>query len=779
MCNRKRILILCLTALLLIFSQIVSAESFTVKAIRVRGLQRISLGTVLNYLPIKVGDLLSDQYSAKILRSLYQTGFFEVVSLDRDDSTLVINVIERATIGDIKTSGNKMIPKKKFDELLKQIGLVKGEVFNRSVLERIEKQLKEEYNNLGKYNARVTAEVKPLARERVSVVITISEGKNTRIRQIDIIGAKTFSESTLLKEFKLSTTGIISFFRGTDQYSKEKMEASLEALKSYYMDRGFIKFNIVSTQVSLTPDRKHVYITVKIEEGPRYHFNGFEIQGKTILPKDKLQALVAIKSGDVFSRKVVTDAVTAMGDALGDKGYGFPSIQAKPQIDEIHKTIYITFLITPGHMFYVRRIIFSGNIKTGDYVLRHVIKQQEGALLRVTRVKESERQLRILSFLKDISVKTVPVPGTNDQVDLIFSVTETSSAVLSASAGYSIEQHRFSVNASVTQPNFLGTGSSLGFNFNSSGWGQTYSINYYNPFYKPNGIGRGFNIYYRTTTPSKLELADYDTKQLGGGVNYNILMSDTFSFQFGANYEGLELDVNRGTPPLLRVLTAQFANFITRYGDDFKQVLLTGGWQSNSYDQFPFPTHGLHEQLDATLALPGDSSSLYFYKLNFISHWYHPLFAGFIMSAQAAFGYGNGFASTNTLPFYENFFAGGIGTGGQVRGWRSYTLGPKDSFGNSLGGNVLAAGTVDLILPHPLSQESFRTSVFFDAGNTWTYNIPTGLAGTNAGPLRYSVGVGVTWHSPLGMLMVSFAEPLNKRAGDKEQNIQFTMSSGF
>ncbi len=771
----KRFTAFIVVGLLLLSTQVFAANGFIIKAIHVRGLQRIRYSTVLNYLPVKVGDRISDSNSSAVLHALYKTGFFQVVNLDQQGSTLIIIVSERPTIAAIKVTGNRMIPKKKFNELLKKIGLEKGAVFNRSVLEQIQKELKQQYNNLGKYTARVTAVVKQLPRQRVNVLISIAEGKNATIKLINIIGAKTFSESTLLHQFTLSPAGLLNFFLPKDQYSKQKLMASLQALKSYYMDRGFLKFTIVSTQVSLTPDRKHVYITVKISEGPRYHFKGYDIQGKTEVPEAKLKALVTIKPGSVFSRKQVMDAVKAIGDALGDKGYAFPNIQAKPHIDEIHKTIFMSFIIIPGRKYYVRRIIFSGNVKTGGYVLRRVIKQHEGALLRVGRVKESERQLRVLSFLKGVTVKTIKVPGTNDQVDLLFSMTEKSAAVISASAGYSIEEHKFTINLGLKQPDFLGTGSTLGFHFNTSEWGQNYSLTFYNPFYIGAGIGRGFNIYYRKTTPNKLNLADYTTNQLGGGVNYNILLSDTMSLQFGLSYESLKLKVNRN----LKALTVQFANFIALHGDDFNQVLLTGGWQSNSYDRFPFPNKGLHEQFDATLALPGDGNSLFFYKLNFIAHWYHPLFAGFILSAQGTAGYGGGFSTTSALPFYENFYAGGIGNGGQVRGWQSYTLGPKDSAGNTLGGNVLLATSIALIMPKPLSADNFRTTVFFDAGNTWDYNVPSGLSGGGAGPIRLSVGVGVVWHSPFGPIMVSYGHPLNTRTGDKTQNIQFTMSSGF
>lgn len=439
-------------------------------------------------MPVQVGEEISSSSTAQIIRALYETGFFQSVSLERQGNVLVVNVIERATIGSITVVGNKEIPSDKMKAFLKEMGLVKGRVFQRSSLERLEKELKQAYTARGKYNSRIETKVTPLTENRVAISITVSEGRVSRIKEIKIIGNHDFKANELLPELTLSTSNLFTYFTKKDQYSKPGMDASLEALRSFYLDRGYLKFNVVSSQVLLSPDKKDVYINIHIEEGPQYHFSGYDVVGKTILPKEKIDSLIQVKKGDVFSRKKVTESISAIGLALGDVGYGFPAINAEPRIDENNKTVFITFVVQPGRHVYVRRINFHGNTKTGDYVLRNVIRQDEGGLLSLHNIKESERQLRMLGYLKNIDVKTTPVSGTNNQVDLDVNVEEAPSAEASASMGYGTNGYQF--NASVNQRNFMGSGRSMGAAFNASQWGQDYSFNYYNPFYTDTGVGR-------------------------------------------------------------------------------------------------------------------------------------------------------------------------------------------------------------------------------------------------------------------------------------------------
>ena len=746
----------------------IAASNFIVQDIKITGLQRVKMGTVLNYLPVQVGEEIGPSSTPQIIRALYETGFFQSVVLERQGNTLIVQVVERATIGSVTVVGNKEIPDDKMKEILKELGLAKGRVFQRASLERLEKELKQAYNARGKYNARIESSVSSLTENRVALHVTVSEGRVSRIKEIKIIGNHDFSDETLLPEMALSSSTMFTYFTKKDQYSKAAMDASLEALRSFYLDRGYLKFSIVSSQVLLAPDKKDVFINIHVHEGPQYRFSGYAVSGKTVLSKEKIDALVQVKQGEVFSRKQVTETISDIGLALGDVGYGFPAINAEPRIDEKTKTVFITFVVDPGRHVYVRRINFHGNTKTGDYVLRNVIRQDEGALLSLHNIKESERQLRLLNYLKDINVKTTPVPGANNQVDLDVQVAESPSAEASASAGYGTTGPQF--NASINQYNFLGTGRTVGVGFNASYWGQDYSLNYYNPFYTNTGVGRGVGVYYQTVDPKKLDVSAYSADRFGGDVTYSILLGEKSSIQLGYGYQGLGIK-SVG-------IVQQIQNFVNLYGRDFNQLRLTSGWSRNSYDQMPYPNKGLNQQAGLLVALPATSASFTYYKAAYQARLYQPLPRGFIFTVLGNVGYGNTFDAKG-LPFYENYFAGGIAQPGQVRGYDSYSLGPHDSNGHALGANLLVNGSAGAILPYPLSRDNVRTTLFLDAGNVFIQGTPIALSGTDEGLMRYSAGVAVEWRSPFGPLIFSVAKPLNAQPTDITQLFQFTVSSGF
>jgi len=767
--NTKNILMWC-CSLMLLWSAGLSAASyrFVVKDIKVTGLQRVSMGTVLNYLPVQVGEEIGPEATPGIIRALYDTGFFQSVVLERDGNTLIVQVVERATIGSVSVTGNKEIPADKMKDILKELGLVKGRVFQRASLERLEKEMKQAYNARGKYNARIESVVTPLAENRVDIRVTISEGRVSRIKAIQIIGNHDFTDEELKAELALSDSRMFTYFTKKDQYSKAAMDASLEALRSFYLNRGYLKFALVSSQVLLSPDKKDVFINIHLEEGEQYHFSGFALSGQTVLSKDKLAALIKIKPGDSFSRKKVTESISDIGQALGDVGFGFPAINADPRIDEKNKTVFITFMIDPGRHVYVRRINFHGNTKTADYVLRNMMHQDEGGLLSLHNIKESERQLRMLNYIKDINVKTTPVPNANNQVDLDVSLEETPSAEASASAGYGTTGPQF--NASVNQYNFMGTGRTIGFSVNATYWGQDFNFNYYNPFYTNTGVGRGIAMYYQKVSPKKLDVSAYNADRFGGDANYNVLLSERSSFQFGYGYQALNIKSTGGL--------SQIRDFVQTFGYDFYQVRVTAGWNRNSYDQMPYPNKGFNQQSGVLVALPATHDSFEYFKVSYQGRGYQPLGKGFIFTALGNVGYGNTFEQQG-LPFYENYFAGGIAMPGQVRGYESYSLGPKDSNGTALGANLLINGSVGLILPYPLSRENLRTSLFMDAGNVFVQGTPLQLSGIQEGPMRYSAGISVEWRSPFGPLVFSAARPLNKQAYDTAQPFQFTMASAF
>lgn len=744
------------------------SDTFVISNIQVEGLHRISLGTVLNYVPVKVGDTMTEPKEAETLRDLYETGFFQNVALERDGNVLIIDVVERATIGKITVTGNSDITTEQLNSVLTQIGLVKGQVFQRSALEQFQKQLTQEYNNRGKYNAEIDTKVTKLSQNRVAVKITISEGRSSRIKEINIIGNHAFSDEELMKQFSFSTIGFMTYFTKKDQYSREEMNASMEALRSYYMDRGYVRFRIDSTQVLLSPDKKYVYIDIKITEGEKYDFSGYALTGKLILPEEDLEKLVKFKKGDTFSRKKVTQTVSAMTYAYGNIGYGFPKIDPALKINDEDKTVFVNFLIHPGRHVYVRRINFSGNTKTADYVLRHVIKQDEGGLLTSENIKESERQLRILGYLKNVNVQTVKVPESNNQVDMNVKVEEAPSAEATASIGYGSNGPE--LNAGVDQHNWMGTGRDVGAHFSTSYYSTNYAVNYYNPYYTDSGIGRGIAAYYSHIDPENLDLANYTSDKMGANVTYNIPLSNRSSLQAGYGYQNVSIN-SVGNPAV-----TQIQNFVDDNGSTFNEIRFTSGWTKSSFDQMPFPTSGYKNQLSLMAAVPATSSSLTYYKTGYSFRGFQPLFKGFILTENANVAYGDSFNSTG-MPFYENYFAGGIIPNGQVRGYENYSLGPQDSNGNAYGGNLLTAGSIGLILPYPISQPSFRTTAFIDAGNVYGYGLPTDQQGTDSGPLRYSAGLAVDWRSPMGPLTFSLATPLNEQPGDVSNPFQFSVSS--
>lgn len=739
-----------------------AGAGFVIKKIDVEGLQRVSVGTVLTYLPIAAGDRLKPQDTHEIIDSLYQTGFFDNVQLYRRGNVLVIKVIERPTIGNINITGNRTINTKKIKETLKESGLEKGRVFNHSTLTNIQQTLEAQYFDLGRYNARVTTQVKPQTRGRVDVNIDISEGKVAQIRQVKIIGNHAFKEKELLPQIHLKPPSIwsLTFLTQADLYNKEKLDAGLESLKSYYLDRGYLEFKIASTQVSVSPDRKSVYITIRVQEGNKYTFSGFKLSGHLILPRADLEKAVSIKPGDVFSRKAIIQADNKMGIMLGNKGYAFARIAPDPKVDEKKRTVFVNFNITPGQRVYVRRISFTGNVKTADYALRQVLRQFEASVFSLGNIQESERQLKKSGYVKSVDVKTPLVPGTNDEVDLDFNVKENPSATAYVSVGYGTDGFQFGLGLS--QQNFLGTGDYLNMNYNQTEYSKNANISFNNPYFKPNGAQLGYSLYYSTFEPTDLDLANYSSETYGGQVTYSIPVSnkdDFIHFGLGAEHQTI---AEEDDPP------TEVVDFINENGSSFNEGVFSIGWSRNGYDQPIFPTQGLNQSVFGKFYAPLDTNSLTYYTLSYSAHYFRPVTPFFIFNARGQIGYGNGVGSTSELPFYKNFFAGGIDT---VRGYQTDTLGPRDSNGNPIGGNVLTDGSLGLILM-PLSSDSFRTSLFVDGGNVFEDKIDTSQ-------LRYSAGIEEDWRSPIGPIQFSLAAPLNSRSGDQLEYFQFLVGATF
>lgn len=761
-----------------------SANAFPISGIKIDGLQGISRDTVLSYLPVRTGQNFESYQSASVINALYATGFFSNVTLEEQGNVLIIKVVERPIIGDVEITGNKEIPKDKLKQIVKKIGLVRGRLFDKATLDRFVSQLRIQYDAMGKYSARVTPVVTPLSNNRVSIHILISEGLTVEIADISIIGNHVFSERTLRSALPLGTHHFWSFLTNSDQYNQDRLSATLDALQSYYMDRGYLKFKVDSTQATLTPDRKHVYLILHVSEGPVYKISGYRFVGNILISRTKLQKLlVPLQSGQTFSRKNVVAAEQGIKKALGDFGYILATVNTVPQIDQENKTVFLTFYVDPGNRVYVRHINISGNLKTQDEVFRRLLRQQEASLISESDIKTSIRQLNLSGFLEgEPQLTPIPIAGYTDQVDLDLNLNEAHAAQALFSLGYGTNGPV--VGASLNQNNVFGTGNQLGLNFNNTRAATIYSISYNNPYYTLDGIQRGYDIFYQRSTPSDLNTTTYNTNTYGADLHYSIPFDERGdSLQIQGGLQKLQLNL----PPTSQQ-SLEIQKFVTQHGVQFNQFLFTLGWTRNSLDRFVFPQQGVYQSANIQLALPVGGQPLDYYKGNYTAHAYLPFKHNFILESRLSLGYGNGFASTTGLPFFANYYAGGIGTDGQVRGYEISSLGPRDTNGYPLGGNVMTVGSLALIVPNPVS-DKLRTSIFVDAGNTYstlgvthkTPPPPNVRGGTSSGPLRYSAGIDVDWRVPVFNVTLSFsiAKAINPQPGDQTQVFQFNIGTGF
>ena len=730
------------------------------------GLERITPGTVFNYLPMRVGDRFDDSRSSEAVRALFKTGFFDDVRLERDGNVLVFLFKERPAIGSIQMSGNKDVKTEDVLESLKQFGFAEGRVFVQAQLDQVEQELRRQYYSAGKYGARIETTVSPLDNNRVGIVIEVSEGVAARIKQINIVGNTVFEEAELLKQFESSAPGLLSYFTKDDQYSKQKLAGDLEALRSYYLDNGYLNFNVDSTQVSITPDKKDIYITINISEGEQFTVTEVRLAGDLIVPKEALFGLVEIGAGDLFSRKKVTDTSKRLTDRIGEEGYSFGNVNAIPDIDQAGKTVALTFFIDPGKRVYARRINFVGNVKTRDEVLRREMRQQEGSWLSTARVERGKERLERTGYFKDVNVETVAVPGTADQVDVNYTVEEAPGGRLGGGLGFSPGQGAI-FNASVVQDNFLGSGKRISFNFNNSRVNTNYAIGYLNPYFTVDGISQGFNLFYRDTNAARANLAAYETSDVGGEINIGFPVSENNSIFGALKYRKTQID-------LLSRSGAQIRNFVNRNGSEFDILSLSASFSYDTTNRRILPDKGTLHRIRVEGSLPTFDNSLKYYKVDYQTKWFKDIYKDFVFSLSADLGYGDAYGDTTELPFFENFFAGGPRT---VRGFKTNTLGPLDSNRRPLGGNTKIIGRAELILPAPFLDEykkSFRLTGFIDAGNVYGPDQNIDL-----GKIRYSTGIGAIWVSPFGVVQVSIAMPLNKQTGDQTENFQFTFGASF
>ena len=738
-------------------------EPFVVKDIRVEGVQRTEAGTVFSYLPIKVGDRVDDEKASAAVKALYATGFFRDVRLESENGVLVVIVQERPTISQIDIAGTKEFDKDTLKKALKDIGIAESRIFDRSALERAEQEFKRQYINHGYYAVKVTTTVTPQERNRVAINFTVEEGQPSKIANINVVGARAFPEKTLTNEMQLSTPGWLTWYTKNDQYSKQKLQADLETLRSYYTNRGYLEFAVDSTQVSITPDKQDIYITINITEGPRYTVSDVQLAGELLLPESELMRLVRVRPGDVYSREKLTQSTKALSDRLGSDGYAFANVNAVPDIDRVKRTAGFTFFIDPGRRVYIRRINISGNSKTRDEVIRRELRQLEGAWYDAARIERSKVRITRLNFFEDVNIETPAVPGSPDQVDIEVTVTEKSTGNLLAGVGYS-SADGIVLSGSISQNNIFGSGNALAFSINSSRVNRSIGLSYTEPYWTSDGVARTLELYDKNVDPSSLPIAQYSSSTLGGAVGFGVPITETDSINVGGRIEHTKVTLFDQSPP-------SYFQFVKDFGTTTNSYILTAGWSRDSRDSILFPSRGVLQSLYGELALPiGD---LTYYKVNYLIQWFTPMPLNTVLMLRGDFGYGGGLEN-KTLPFFKAYYGGGVGS---VRGYETASLGPQDIQGNVIGGREKIITNAELFFPLPgakSNDQSVRLSVFTDAGMIRDAGLQPELES-----FRYSAGVGVAWNSPVGPLKLSYALPLKKKKGDRIQNFQFQVGTIF
>jgi len=733
-------------------------QPFVVKDIRVEGLQRTEPGTVFSYLPVKVGETMNADKARAALRALYATGFFADVRLDVENDVLVVFVRERPAIAQIDFSGMKEFEPDNVRKVLRELGMAEGRIFDRALLDSAEQELKRQYLSKGMYAAAVQTTVTPLERNRVGISIAVTEGPVAKIRGINIVGAQAFTESELLGLFVLRTPGWLTWYTQADRYSRERLGADLETLRSFYLNRGYLDFALESTQVAITPDRRDIYITINMSEGETYTVSEVSLAGQLLLPREELETLIQLKRGDVFSREKLAASTKAISDRLGNEGYAFANANAIPNIDKEKRSVAFSIVIDPGRRVYVRRIDVAGNAKTRDEVVRREMRQLEGAYYDASKIQLSRRRIDRTAFFSEVTVETLPVEASPDQVDVLYTVKEKATGSLLLGVGFSSVE-RIALSASVSQANVFGTGKFLSANINSGSVNQVYSLSYMDPYYTVDGVSRGFDIYRRVTDASSLDTGAYKTDSLGGGIRFGYPVSEQISVDFGASIESVDLEIF-ATSPLA------YIRFVRDFGTQYTYASGTAGWARDSRDSLITTTAGTYLRASGEIA----GGDLQYYRLGYQQQWYYPLTRTFTLHLGGEIGYAGGYGD-QPLPFFKNYYAGGTGS---VRGFRSFSLGPKDENGDATGGNRKLTGVAEFLFPMPGAEQdrSLRLAAFLDAGQVYAGNIVLG-------ELRYATGIALFWSSPLGPLRLSWAHPINVQSGDRKQQLQFTFGTGF
>ena len=789
---------------------------FRVGNIKVEGLQRISEGTVYNYLPVNIGDQVTPSRVREAIRALYNTGFFRDVQVRQDGDTLVVVVLERPSIESFEITGNKEIKTEDLQKSLRNVGLATGKTFDRSVLDLVEQYLTEQYFSRGRYGMQVKETVEDQPGNRVKVKIDIKEGKRAKIRQINIVGNTAFKEKEVLDTFELKTPNWLSWYKQNDRYARETLQGDLEKLRSFYMDRGYANFQVESTQVAISPDKDDIFITMNVSEGKVFKVSEVKLAGTFVVPEAELRRYLLVGKGDQFNRKLITTTQELIQNRLGADGYAFAKIDPVPTPNNETNEVSLTFFVDPGNRVYVRNITFDGINKINDEVLRREMRQLEGAWLSNLALDRSKQRIQRLPYVKKVDSETTPVAGAPDLVDVAFKVEEGPSAQLGGGIGYS-ESQSFILNGNYADANFLGTGKRIAFDLNSGRYSKVYSFTHTNPYVTVDELSRTWSLTYRDVTQFVSASSDFGSKTIAAGLDYGYPITEFQTIRFGASLQSSELLANSGGSaqqatywvehngnPRTRTIDDPFYGPLSFSETRFKTAELNLGWSYNSLNRALFPDRGTRHSVGLSYTAPGSEVKYYVTSYDFLN--FIPLWGRFALSSNLDVAYGKALGSTTSIPPYRNFYAGGPDS---VRGYRESRLGPKDNFGNPYGGNLKTTARIEAILPVPQKfAASARLSLFFDVGNVFSTDgvafqskpqpvldpVTGEVLGSTTVPLDYkfkysslkkSAGISVQWLAPLGLFRFSYAFPLNADKGDafryedEQERFQFSIGQAF
>jgi outer membrane protein insertion porin family len=747
---------------------------FVVKDIRVEGIQRTEAGTVFSYLPVRVGETFDDDKGTAAIKALYATGFFKDVRLEEENGVLVVLVEERPAISSVDFTGTKEFEKDMLVKALKEIGVGETKIFDKASVDRAEQELKRQYLSHGLYGVKITTTVTPIERNRVTIMFNVDEGDAAKIKGINIVGNKAFTDKQLRELLQLNTSGWFTWYSKADQYSKQKLTGDLEAIKSWYANHGYLEATVESTQVAITPDKKDIYLTINITEGEKYTVTGIKMEGETFGREEELKQLILLRAGQTYSGELLEASNKRISDRLASFGYAFANVNANPEIDQAKHEVKFTFIVDPGKRAYVRHMTISGNTITRDEVIRREFRQFESSWYDPNRVKLSRDRVDRLGYFKDVTVETPESQGTTDQVDVNIAVTEKPTGNFMIGGAFS-QAEKFTFTASVTQANFAGSGNTVGIELNTSKYNRTISFAQTNPYFTDEGVSRAFQLYLRTSRPPALNIGSYTVRQMGGNLTFGVPFSETDTVYFGAGLERTKLETDASSPTLYKEFVKQNSGDTATKQSGIgsattNAIPLTVAWGRDSRDSAVTPTRGRYQRANLEVDFLGDAK---YYRAIYEHQWYRPLTRWMTLALKGELDVGGGLQG-HAYPVFKNFYGGGIGS---VRGYESSSLGLVDPYTlDALGGARRVIGNAELQFPFPGSgtDRSLRWFTFADAGQVYQEGQRIRLD-----ELRYSAGIGLSWISPVGPLKLSYAKPLNAKPGDRLERFQFQMGTGF